>query len=206
MVDTQLIPRGIKQKEVLDAMRTIPRHLFVEEGLWAQAYSDYPLPIGHGQTISQPFMVAFMTEAMELTGTEKVLEIGVGSGYQAAIVSLLASRVFTIERKPALAAKARKVLDGLHLSNVQIRIGDGTMGWPEEAPFDAVIVTAAAPEVPKAYIDQLKDGGRLVIPVGGEFLQELVRIRRKGGTTVTEDLGGCKFVKLVGRHGWEEGA
>jgi protein-L-isoaspartate(D-aspartate) O-methyltransferase len=206
MVETQLIPRGIKHKKVLQAMTTVPRHLFVEEGLRAQAYSDYPLPIGEGQTISQPFMVALMTEALALTGREKVLEIGAGSGYQAAVLSLMAERVFSIERIPALASKARKVLDSLHYSNVQIRVGDGTGGWPEEAPFDAIIVTAASPDVPQTYIDQLAEGGRLVIPVGGEFLQELMRITKTDGRTVTEDLGGCRFVKLVGKYGWREGA
>lgn len=206
MVEGQLIPRGIKQEELLRAMGTVPRHLFVEEGLLAQAYSDYPLPIGESQTISQPFMVALMTEAMELTGAEKVLEIGAGSGYQAAVLSFLAERVFTIERIPALASRARKVLDILHYSNVQIRIGDGTMGWPEEAPFDAIIVTAGAPRVPEVYINQLKVGGRLVIPVGGEFMQELVRIRKTAGGTVTEDLGGCRFVKLIGKDGWKVGS
>lgn len=205
MVETQLIPRGIKQKEVLRAMRTVPRHIFVEEGLQSQAYSDYPLPIGKGQTISQPFMVAFMTEALALTGNESVLEIGAGSGYQTAVLSLLAERVFSIERIPALAAKARRMLDSLHYSNVQIRVGDGTAGWPEEAPFDAILVTAASPEVPETYIGQLKKGGRLVIPVGGESIQELLKITKKNGRTVKEDLGGCRFVKLVGKYGWGEG-
>jgi protein-L-isoaspartate(D-aspartate) O-methyltransferase len=150
-------------------------------------------------------MVALMTEALGLTGKEKVLEIGAGSGYQAAVLSLLAERVFTIERIPALASRARKVLDALHYSNVQIRVGDGTAGWPEEAPFDAIIVTAASPKVPQTYIDQLNRGGRLLIPVGGVFLQELLKITKKDGETVTENLGGCRFVKLLGRHGWQEG-
>jgi protein-L-isoaspartate(D-aspartate) O-methyltransferase len=205
MVETQLIPRGIRQKEVIEAMRTVPRHMFVEEGLHSQAYSDFPLPIGEGQTISQPFMVAHMTQALALTGREKVLEIGAGSGYQTAILSLLSERVFSIERIPTLAARARKNLDSLHYSNVQIRVGDGTAGWPEESPFDAIIVTAASPKVPKTYVDQLAPGGRLVIPVGGEFLQELLKITKKDGKTVKEDLGGCRFVKLVGRFGWQEG-
>ncbi len=204
MVETQLIPRGIKQKEVLDAMLKVPRHLFVEEALRPQAYNDYPLPIGEGQTISQPFMVAFMTEALKLTGKEKVLEIGTGSGYQTAVLSLLADKVFSIERIPRLAARARKILDKLNCPNVVIKIGDGTLGWPEEAPFDAIIVTAAAPEVPKTYIDQLTVGGRLVIPVGSEVTQELLRITKTEQGTVTEDLGGCRFVKLVGRLGWKE--
>ncbi len=204
MVEEQLVPRGITQKEVLDAMLTVPRHLFVDPGLRGQAYSDFPLPIGDGQTISQPFMVAYMTEKLRLTGTEKVLEIGTGSGYQAAVLSHLAAQVFSVERIPAIAAKARKLLDKLHYSNVVIKVGDGTLGWPEYAPYDAIIVTAAAPEVPPPYMEQLAEGGRLVIPVGGEFMQDLVRITKKKGAIVRESLGGCRFVKLVGKYGWPE--
>ena len=206
MVETQLIPRGIRQKEVLHAMMTVPRHLFVDEALVAQAYNDYPLPIGEGQTISQPFMVAYMTEALGLTGGEKVLEIGTGSGYQTAVLSLLAEKVYSVERIPELAARARRILDRLNYSNVVIRVGDGTIGWPEEAPFDAIIVTAAAPRIPPAYIEQLSPGGRLVIPVGGELSQELLRVTRaEDGSLKEEDLGGCRFVKLIGREGWQEG-
>ncbi len=203
MVDTQIIPRGVKDRRVIDAMLTVPRHLFVEEALQSQAYNDYPLPIGEGQTISQPFMVAFMTEALKLTGREKVLEIGTGSGYQSAVLSLLADKVYSIERISTLASRARRILDELHYSNIIIRIGDGTLGWPEEAPFDAIIVTAASPEVPPTYIEQLADGGRLVIPVGTELSQELLRITRKKNDTVVEDLGGCRFVKLIGKYGWK---
>jgi protein-L-isoaspartate(D-aspartate) O-methyltransferase len=203
MVDTQLIPRGIKDKRVIDAMLTVPRHLFIpEEALWSQAYSDYPLPIGEKQTISQPYIVAFMTESLELKGKEKVLEIGTGSGYQTAVLSMLTEKVYSIERISMLASRARKVLDSLNCSNVVIRISDGTLGWPEEAPFDAILVTAAAPDVPKCYIDQLNTGGRLVIPVGDEYSQILVKITKTKTGMTRQDMGGCRFVKLVGRHGW----
>src|SRR3989337_2186061 len=177
MVETQLIPRGIKDKRVINAMLTIPRHLLVpEEALWSQAYSDFPLPIGEKQTISQPYIVALMTEALELKGSERVLEIGTGSGYQTAILSMLAEKVYSIERISTLAARARKVLDSINCSNVVIKIGDGTLGWPEEAPFDAILTTAAAPDITACYFEQLKIGGRLVIPVGDEFAQTLTKI------------------------------
>ena len=206
MVETQLLPRGIKDPKVLKAMETVERHLFIDEALVSQAYSDFPLPIGEGQTISQPFMVAYMTEALKLGGDEKVLEIGTGSGYQSAVLSLICRRVFSIERVHALAIRARKLLDGLHYSNVIIKIDDGTLGWKDEAPFDAIIVTAASPDVPKAYLEQLSEGGRLVIPVGEEFVQELVRVTKRNGRFAREDLGGCRFVKLVGKNGWQEEA
>ncbi|HLE08631.1 MAG TPA: protein-L-isoaspartate(D-aspartate) O-methyltransferase [Thermodesulfobacteriota bacterium] len=204
MVETQIIPRGIRQKEVIDAMLAVPRHLFVDEGLISQAYSDYPLPIGGGQTISQPFMVAYMTEALKLTGTEKVLEIGTGSGYQAAVLSLIARRVFSIERVDSIAVRTRKLLDKLGYSKVIIKIGDGTLGWSEEAPFDAIIVTAATPSIPPSYHQQLSEGGRLVIPVGGEIVQELIKVTKKEGKIIRESLGGCRFVRLIGKHGWSE--
>ncbi len=204
MVETQLIPRGVRDERVLAAMLKVPRHLFVDEALRPQAYSDYPLPIGEGQTISQPFMVAFMTEALKLTGTERVLEIGTGSGYQTAILAELSERVYSVERIPSIADRARKVLDRLGYSNIVIKIGDGTLGWEEEAPFDAILVTAGAPDVPPPYIEQLAEGGRLVIPVGGEFVQELVRITKRKGRLVRENLGGCRFVKLIGKYGWQE--
>ncbi len=203
MVDTHLVPRGIKQKEVLHAMLTVPRHIFVEEGLYSQAYSDFPLPIGEKQTISQPYMVALMTESLGLTGKEKVLEIGTGSGYQTAILSSLADRIYSIERIASIASRARKTLDSLHCSNVVIRVGDGTLGWPEEAPFDAIIAAAVSPKVPSAYIDQLRVGGRLVMPVGAEDFQKLIKITRKENMVVTEVLGGCKFVKLIGKDGFQ---
>lgn len=204
MVATQLLPRGIRDKRVLKAMETVPRHLFVEEGLYSQAYSDYPLPIGEKQTISQPYMVALMTEALGLTGSERVLEIGTGSGYQTAVLSMLAERIYSVERISTLAARARRVLDELHCSNVIIRVADGTLGWPDEAPFDAIIVTAASPEIPGVYIQQLHEGGKMVIPVGGEMVQELFRVTRKHNSFIKEPLGGCRFVKLVGKYGFSE--
>ncbi len=210
MVDEHLLRRGIKDPAVLDAMARVPRHLFVEDGLIGQAYADNALPIGEKQTISQPYIAALMLESLGLTGAEKVLEVGTGSGYQTAVLSLLADKVFSVERISALAARARKTLDELSCPNVIIKIGDGSSGLPIEAPFDAIIVSAGAPETPPALIDQLKTGGRLVIPVGGSGEQELIRITKKtGGITpfdgvLKERLCGCRFVKLVGRHGWEE--
>ncbi|MEK6539364.1 MAG: protein-L-isoaspartate(D-aspartate) O-methyltransferase [Deltaproteobacteria bacterium] len=204
MVETQLIPRGIKDKRVINAMLTIPRHLFVpEEALWSQAYSDFPLPIGEKQTISQPYIVALMTEALELKGSEKVLEIGTGSGYQTAILSVLAEKVYSIERISTLAARARKVLDSINCSNVVIKIGDGTLGWPEESPYDAILTTAAAPEIPKCYVDELKIGGRLIIPVGDVYSQVLVKVIKTKDGIIKQDMGGCRFVKLIGRYGWK---
>lgn len=203
MVDTQLISRGIRQKGVLYAMFTVPRHMFVEEGLYSQAYSDFPLPIGEKQTISQPYMVALMTESLNLTGKEKVLEIGTGSGYQTAVLSFLAEKIYSIERISTIASRARKTLDKLHCSNVIVRVGDGTLGWPEEAPFDAIVAAAASPRLPSAYLDQLRDGGRIVMPVGIEDSQELIKITKKDNNTVKEVLGGCKFVKLIGKDGWQ---
>ncbi|MBI5328520.1 MAG: protein-L-isoaspartate(D-aspartate) O-methyltransferase [Deltaproteobacteria bacterium] len=204
MVETQIIPRNIKDRRVLEAMLTIPRHLFIpEEALWSQAYSDFPLPIGEKQTISQPYIVALMTETLELEKTEKVLEIGTGSGYQTAILSMLANKVYSIERIGLLAARARKVLDSINCSNVVIKIADGTLGWPEEAPFDAILTTAAAPEIPQCYIEQLNIGGRLVIPVGEEYSQTLVKIIKTKEGIIKQEMGGCRFVKLIGRHGWK---
>ena len=203
MVEEQVIARGIKDRRVLDAISTVPRHLFVEEALWHTAYCDSPLPIGEGQTISQPFIVALMTEALELEGTEKILEIGTGSGYQTAVLSLVGGQVFSIERIGTLASRARKILDGMQCRNVVITIGDGTLGVPEEAPFDRIIVTAASPSVPEAYVSQLSVGGVLVIPVGDEYIQELVRVRKTEKGIAHETLGGCRFVKLIGKDGWQ---
>jgi protein-L-isoaspartate(D-aspartate) O-methyltransferase len=204
MVDEQIIARGIRDPRVITAMRKVPRHLFVEEALQSQAYSDHPLPIGEKQTISQPFMVALMTEAMQLKGMEKVLEIGAGSGYQTAILAEIAFKVFSIERIRSLAIQARKLLYDLGYLNVEIKFSDGTLGWVEESPFDAIIVTAGSPGIPQPLVDQLAVGGRLVIPVGDAADQELVRITRTEEGTKREDLGGCRFVKLIGQHGWEE--
>jgi protein-L-isoaspartate(D-aspartate) O-methyltransferase len=203
MVQTQLIARGVKDPRVIAAMLKVPRHIFVEEAMEAQAYSDSPLPIGDKQTISQPYMVAAMTELLELTGSEKVLEIGTCSGYQAAILALLANKVCTIERLRPLALKARKILDSLGLLNVNLKIGDGTCGWLEEAPFDAIIVTAGAPAIPAQLVEQLKPGGRLIIPVGDQYEQTLQKItKRTDGTISKEDVMGCRFVKLIGQSGW----
>jgi protein-L-isoaspartate(D-aspartate) O-methyltransferase len=203
MVEEQIISRGIKDPELIAAMKKIPRHLFVEEALQSQAYSDYPLPIGEKQTISQPYMVAIMTEALQLTGKEKVLEIGAGSGYQAAILAEMSEKVFSIERIRSLAIKARKLLYDLGYLNIEIKFSDGTFGWMEESPFDAIIVTAGAPDIPQPLIDQLAIGGRLVIPVGDAFVQDLIRIIKTEEGIKKEDLGGCRFVKLIGRYGWE---
>lgn len=203
MVEAQIVSRGVKDRRLIEAMLKVPRHVFVEEAMAAQAYSDTPLPIGEKQTISQPYMVALMTELLDLSGKEKVLEIGTGSGYQAAILATLADRVYTVERIRPLALKARKALDSLGLLNVNIKISDGTIGWEEEAPFDAIIVTAGAPGVPEKLVEQLAPGGRLVIPVGNQFEQILVRvIKQEDGSLIKEDIAGCRFVKLVGKYGW----
>jgi protein-L-isoaspartate(D-aspartate) O-methyltransferase len=205
MVDSQIRSRGIKDPRVLRAMETIPRHLFVDEGLTDQAYNDNPLPIGERQTISQPYIVALMTEALELQGTEKVLEIGTGSGYQTAILAQLADRVCSIERIAPLAGAARRMLDYLNAYNVAIRVGDGTFGWKEESPFDAILVTAGAPKIPSILIEQLNSGGRMVIPVGDRYTQTLIkatRLSEKSADVKKEDLGGCRFVDLIGEHAW----
>lgn len=204
MVDEQLVARGIKDPRVLAVMRELPRHLFVAEALRSQAYGDAPLPIGHKQTISQPYMVAFMTEALGLQGDERVLEVGTGSGYQAAVLARLVRRVYSVERIPDLARSARRVLDELHLINVNIKVTDGSYGWEEQAPFDAIMVTAGAPSVPENYVRQLTVGGRLVIPVGGRDGQTLKRMTRVTEERVTEEvLLPCRFVPLVGGQGWE---
>jgi protein-L-isoaspartate(D-aspartate) O-methyltransferase len=201
----ELVKRGITDQRVVDAVLRIPRHIFVEEAMAAQAYSDTPLPIGEKQTISQPYTVAMMTQMLELTGREKVLELGTGSGYQAAVLATLANRVYTVERIRPLALKARKALDSLGLLNVNLRIGDGTDGWPEEAPFDAIMVTAGAPQVPECLIEQLGPGGRLVIPVGDKTDQQMVLVtKHQDGTVEMQRSEGCRFVRLIGRNGWSE--
>jgi len=202
MVETQLIPRGIRDPEVLRALARVPRHLFVDEALRDRAYSDSALPIGHGQTISQPLMVATMTQALQLEGTEKVLEIGTGSGYQTAVLAEIAERVFSVERIATLYRRARVLLDGFGYNRVVLLHGDGTCGWREHAPYDAIVVTAGAPHVPAQLRDQLAPGGRLVIPVGDRRLQNLVRITRREEGDQREMLGGCVFVDLIGSDGW----
>jgi protein-L-isoaspartate(D-aspartate) O-methyltransferase len=203
MVEEQIIARGIKDPKLIAAMKKVPRHVFVEEALQSQGYGDHPLPIGEKQTISQPYMVALMTEALLLSGKEKVLEIGTGSGYQTAILAELSEKVYSIERIRPLAIRARKLLYDLGYFNVEIKIFDGTLGWGEESPFDAVTVTAGAPDIPQPLIDQLAMGGRLVIPVGNSFAQDLIRITKVEEGVKKEDLGGCRFVKLIGKYGWE---
>lgn len=205
MVDTQIEPRGIDDFRVLEAMRKVPRHLFVSEALQDQAYGDFPLPIGENQTISQPYIVAEMTQALEITQNDRVLEIGTGSAYQTAILAELAFRVYTIERVRDLFLKARKLLDQLGYHNVVARCSDGTLGWPDESPFEAIIVTAGAPEVPEKLVEQLTIGGRMIIPVGDRFSQTLLKIRREEDGIHKTDLGGCRFVKLIGECGWKAG-
>ncbi len=202
MVKEQLEARGISNPRLLEAFRKVPRHLFIEEALQNQAYEDYPLPIGDGQTISQPYMVALMIDALRLMGKEKVLEIGTGSGYQTALLAELAEEVYSIERIPSLAHRAISTLNRMEYFNVTIRIGDGTFGWPEKAPFEGIIVSAGAPEIPEVLKGQLAPGGRLVIPVGSRSVQNLFRVTHTPNGFKTENLGGCTFVKLVGRYGW----
>jgi protein-L-isoaspartate(D-aspartate) O-methyltransferase len=194
----------IKDKRVLEAMRSIPRELFVPKESQHLAYEDRPLPIGYDQTISQPFIIALMTEALELKGSESVLEVGSGSGYQAAILAKLARHVVTTERIEPLAEAARKALDKLGLTNVEVHLAEETLGWRREAPYDAIMVTAAAPHVPPDLLAQLRIRGRMVIPVGSRYLQELYKITRGRKKNVTENLGGCRFVSLIGKGAWEK--
>jgi protein-L-isoaspartate(D-aspartate) O-methyltransferase len=202
MVNEQLASRGITDKRVLDAFRQVPRHLFVPENIRESAYDDCALPIGSGQTISQPYMVAIMTEKLELKGGEKVLEVGTGSGYQAAILAELAQKVISIERLPGLSENAQKILLGLGYANVEMRLGDGTEGYAPESPYNGIIVTAACPAPPPPLIDQLAEGGRLVLPVGDRYLQTLTIIRKIKGKIETESSIGCMFVPLLGRFGF----
>ena len=204
MVRTQMESRGIRDTRVLEAMRAVARHEFVDPMQWSEAYNDYPLPIGHGQTISQPYIVALMTEQLRLMPEHHVLEIGTGSGYQAAVLGRLAARVTSVERIEELAERSRETLERLGITNVRVILSDGTLGWPEDAPYDRIIVTAAAPNVPKALIDQLADGGRIVIPVGSTHLQDMLIVRKREGEVITEHSIGCRFVRLVGEQGWPE--
>lgn len=205
MVEDQVVARGVADRRVIEAMLRVPRHLFVPEALAAQAYSDFPLPIGERQTISQPYMVGLMSEALKLQGGEKVLEIGTGSGYQAAVLALLARQVFSLERIPALARQARRTLDACGFARVNVRVTDGTFGWEDEAPFDGIVVTAGAPTIPASYRAQLAIGGRLIIPVGDRSSQVLICVTRLGERDFREErLLGCRFVPLIGDHGWRE--
>ena len=203
MVEEQIRARGVRDPRVLAAMSKVPRHLFVEEALRDRAYQDKALPIGEKQTISQPFIVAAMTEALELTGRERVLEIGTGCGYQTAVLAELAETVFSIERITVFAQQARRKLEAMGAYNVLIQVGDGTIGWNEHAPFDAILVTAAAPQIPRPLVEQLKVGGRLVLPMGDEIEQTLICVWKDEKGLHEEVLGECRFVKLIGRHGWE---
>jgi protein-L-isoaspartate(D-aspartate) O-methyltransferase len=205
MVRRQLVSRGIKDERVLEAIRKVSRHLFVPEKLRESAYHDGPLSIGEGQTISQPYMVALMTECLDLKGGEKVLEIGTGSGYQTAILAELAEHVYTIERVPILLEKAQQVLTHLGYTTIKFKGGDGTYGWCEESPFDGIIVTAAAPDISQVLIEQLKDdGGVLVIPVGSRYSQSLYKVTKKGDKIEKEERTLCVFVPLIGEYGWKE--
>jgi len=204
MVERQLRRRGIRDRRVLEVMARVPRERFVPESLRESAYEDRPMGIGCGQTISQPYMVAVMTEALRLTGPERVLEIGTGSGYQTAILAELAAEVYTVERVSELVGEARERLAELGCPNIRHHTGDGTLGWPEEAPFDRILVTAGAPVVPEALTEQLADGGILVIPVGDESSQDLLRLRRDGDRIRRESLLRCVFVKLIGEQGWHD--
>ncbi|MBC7221671.1 protein-L-isoaspartate(D-aspartate) O-methyltransferase [Candidatus Bipolaricaulota bacterium] len=198
----ELRQKGIRDPRVLSALEKVPRHLFVLPEFIHLAYDDRPLPIGLGQTISQPYIVALSTEALALSPEDRVLEIGTGSGYQTAILAELAKEVFTVERIPELSWEAQERLRKLGYTNVRFRVGDGTKGWPEEAPFPAILVTAAAPRVPPSLLSQLAEGGRLVIPVGGRFQQDLWLVRKEGGRPVYEHLCPVSFVPLIGEEGW----
>ena len=204
MVEDQIRKRGIRSPLLLESLARVPRHLFVPEELLAHAYEDRALSIGEGQTISQPYMVAAMTEYLELEGSERVLEVGTGSGYQAAVLAELAKEVITIENLPSLAEAARERLLALGYRNIQVKIGDGTLGWLEAAPFDAAVVAAAAPAVPTPLVEQLREGGRLIIPVGDSEKQTLLRIRKSANEMAQEKLFACQFVPLRGRHGWPD--
>jgi protein-L-isoaspartate(D-aspartate) O-methyltransferase len=204
MVEQQLAGRGITDERVLQVMREVPRHQFVPEDLWDMAYRDTPLPIGYSQTISQPYIVAYMTQMLQLTPDDRVLEVGTGSGYQVAILSRLAEQVYTIERVEELAIRAEQVVKELGYDNITFRVGDGGYGWPEAAPFDAIIITAAAPEVPQPLVDQLAGGAPLLAPIGPTGYQELIRLTQQGERTQVENLVPVAFVPLVGEHGWRE--
>lgn len=203
MVKTQLVPRGIRDKRVLKAMKRVPRHLFVDESIQHKAYEDMALPIGEGQTISQPYMVAVMTELLELKGKEKVLEVGTGSGYQATILAELSKEVYTVERFEALAQRSQEKFRSLGYVNIYVKIADGTLGWPEEAPFDRIIVTAGTPRIPDPLMQQLSERGIIVAPVGERFSQQLLKVKKSEGELSEEYHTPCVFVPLIGRYGWD---
>jgi protein-L-isoaspartate(D-aspartate) O-methyltransferase len=204
MVNEQVIGRGITNEDVQKAMRVIPRHLFVDPAFLPRAYSDHPLPIGYDQTISQPYIVALMTQELELKGKERVLEIGTGSGYQAAILAVLGCTVYTVERIPELSQRASEVLRNIGLKNVFFKVGDGSLGWTEKSPFDRIIVTAGAPAVPNVLLDQLASQGKIIIPVGNKAAQQLLIITKYEKTIEKRFAAGCNFVPLVGELGWED--
>jgi len=203
MVEEQLRRRGVNDNRVLDALARVPRHLFVEEALRDRAYGDHPLPIGEQQTISQPYIVALMTSLLALTGPEKVLEIGTGSGYQTAVLARLARRVCSIERLPSLAMRARALLEELGYTNVWIRVANGALGWPDEAPFERILVAAGGPSVPPPLFEQLAEGGRMMLPIGDAASQTLTLVEKVAGAMRTTPYGDCMFVKLVGKYAWE---
>ena len=204
MVEEQIRKRGVKSARVLEVMMRVPRHVFVPEELASRAYEDRALGIGEQQTISQPYMVASMTENLDLQGGERVLEVGTGSGYQAAILAELAREVITVEKNVALAESARARLSSMGYRNVRVEIGDGTSGWPEAAPFDGILIAAAAPAIPQPLVAQLAEGGRLIVPVGASNKQMLMRVRKRDGEITEEKLFACQFVPLLGRYGWAD--
>ncbi|MBW2620824.1 MAG: protein-L-isoaspartate(D-aspartate) O-methyltransferase [Deltaproteobacteria bacterium] len=203
MVRRQIEARGVTDSKVLAAMCKVPRHLFVSEALRDQAYGDFPLPIGEQQTISQPYIVAEMTQALQPGKEARILEIGTGSGYQAAILAEIVFRVYTIEKINSLFLNSRKLFDKLHYHNIVTKYSDGTSGWSDESPFDGIIVTAGSPEIPKPLVSQLAVGGRMVIPVGDRYSQELIKLYKDEHGIHKTNLGGCRFVKLVGEYGWK---
>jgi protein-L-isoaspartate(D-aspartate) O-methyltransferase len=204
MVEEQLLLRGVKDERVLAAMRKVPRHEFLPEAIRGMAYQDSALPLGEAQTMSQPYMVALMSELLGLKGTERVLEIGTGSGYQTAVLAELCEKVYTVERIKPLAERARANMDRLGYRSVASKVYDGTYGWKEMAPFDAIMVTAGAPDVPAPLVDQLREGGRMVIPVGERYGQVLLKVVKTSSGPVTERNIPCTFVPLIGSHGWKE--
>ena len=204
MVEEQLIPRGIKSERLLDAFYKVERHKFVPEDLRGTAYADFPVPIGEGQTISQPYIVALMTQCLDLTGAERVLEIGTGSGYQCAILAELAKEVYTIERFANLAKSAETILKETGYKNITLKVGDGTLGWKEIAPFDRIIITAASPRIPLPLTEQINESGKIVLPLGEPLSQVLTVVEKKKGKLESIQVCGCVFVPLIGKYGWKE--